>query len=121
MHSCKIGRRGFLRSTAIGVAALAWADRSLAQAAESAVAQPNILFIICDDLNDWVLHGPGHPKAKTPHMDRLRNRSVSFSNAHVAVPVCGPSRKCLFSGLYPQTINDYSFAAWKSVPLLPFR
>ena len=27
--------------------------------------------------------------------------------------MCGPSRKCLFSGLYPQTINDYGFAAWK--------
>jgi len=75
--------------------------------------KPNVLFIICDDLNDWALHPAGHPVAKTPHMDRLRDRSVSFSNAHVVVPVCGPSRKCLFSGLYPQTINDYGFAAWK--------
>ena len=83
------------------------------QAADVAVVKPNVLFIICDDLNDWALHPPGHPEAKTPNMDRLRDRSVSFSNAHVAVPVCGPSRKCLFSGLYPQTINDYGFAAWK--------
>jgi arylsulfatase A-like enzyme len=117
-RSCKIGRREFLRSTTLGMAALAWDDRPWAQAVERTVARPNVLFIICDDLNDWVLHPPGHPKVKTPNMDRLRNRSVSFSNAHVAVPVCGPSRKCLFSGLYPQTINDYGFAAWKSVPLL---
>jgi arylsulfatase A-like enzyme len=33
----------------------------------------------------------------------------------VVVPVCGPSRKCLFSGLYPQTLNDYGFSRWKSV------
>lgn len=79
---------------------------------------PNILFIICDDLNDWVLHPPGHPRVKTPHMDRLRRTSVSFTNAHVVVPVCGPSRKCLFSGLYPQTINDYGFAPWRSVKAL---
>jgi len=77
-----------------------------------------VLLIICDDLNDWALHPPGHPKAKTPNMDRLRRKSVSFSNAHVVVPVCGPSRKCLFSGLYPQTLNDYGFARWKSVPAL---
>ena len=51
-------------------------------------------------------------------MDRLRRRSVNFTNAHVVVPVCGPSRKCMFSGLYPQTLNDYGFAAWKSVPSL---
>jgi len=81
-----------------------------------AAEEPNVLFIICDDLNDWVLHPPGHPKAKTPNMDRLRNRSVNFSNAHVVVPVCGPSRKCLFSGLYPQTINDYGFSPWESTP-----
>ncbi len=78
----------------------------------------NVLFIICDDLNDWVLHPAGHPQVKTPNIDRLRNRSVNFSNAHAAVPVCGPSRKCLFSGLYPQTIDSYDFAPWKAVPAL---
>jgi len=71
--------------------------------AEASATKPNVLFIICDDLNDWVLHPTGHPNVKTPNMDRLRNRSINFSNAHVVVPVCGPSRKCLFSGLYPQT------------------
>jgi arylsulfatase A-like enzyme len=87
------------------------------------MAQPssnpmNVLFIICDDLNDWVLHPADHPQVKTPHIDRLRERSVSFTTAHAAVPVCGPSRKCLFSGLYPQTIDSFDFAAWKSVPAL---
>lgn len=78
----------------------------------------NVLFVICDDLNDWVLHPMDHPQVKTPHIDRLREQSVSFTNAHAAVPVCGPSRKCLFSGLYPQTIDSFDFAAWKDVPAL---
>lgn len=106
-----IGRSAFLKSFGLGIAAFACS--SFVQASDAPAAKPNVLFIICDDLNDWVLHPPEHPKAKTPNMDRLRDRSVSFSNAHVVVPVCGPSRKCLFSGLYPQTINDYGFAAWK--------
>lgn len=80
--------------------------------------RPNVLFIIVDDLNDWVLHPAGHPKVRSPHLDRLRERSLSFSNAHAVVPVCGASRKCLFSGLYPQTLDDYGFGAWKSVPAL---
>lgn len=105
-------RRSFLHSVGLGATALTCG--SLVQAADNITGKPNVLLIICDDLNDWVLHPPGHPKAKTPNMDRLRKRSVSFTNAHVVVPVCGPSRKCLFSGLYPQTINDYGFAPWKS-------
>jgi len=112
-------RRDFLRLTAMSAAyPLLLSGCMSAKARESKKNQPNVLFIISDDLNDWALHPPGHPKAKTPNMDRLRRKSVSFTNAHVAVPVCGPSRKCLFSGLYPQTINDYHFAAWKSVSLL---
>lgn len=78
----------------------------------------NVILIICDDLNDWVLHPPGHPGAKVPNLDRLRDKSITFTNAHVAVPVCAPSRKCLLSGLYPQTINNYDFAVWKFVPML---
>ncbi|MDP6635785.1 MAG: sulfatase [Phycisphaerae bacterium] len=109
-------RRGFLRSCGLGAAALACS--SLARGADRSPARPNVLFIICDDLNDWALHPPDHPKAKTPNMDRLRKKSVNFANAHVVVPVCGPSRKCLFSGLYPQTLDDYSFARWNSVRAL---
>jgi arylsulfatase A-like enzyme len=99
----------------VGFSAAAFARGSSLGAVDGSAARPNVLLIICDDLNDWALHPPGHPKAKMPNMDRLARKSVSFSNAHVVVPVCGPSRKCLFSGLYPQTINDYEFTAWKSV------
>ena len=67
---------------------------------------PNVLLVISDDLNDWILHPADHPQVKTPHLDRLRQKSVTFSNAHAAVPVCGPSRKCFFSGLYPQSIDS---------------
>ncbi len=82
------------------------------------VKRPNVLFIFLDDLNDWALHPPGHPEALVPNIDRLAGTSVSFTNAHVTVPVCGPSRKCLYSGLYPQTINDYHFTPWAESPAL---
>lgn len=93
------------------------------------VERPNVLFMIYDDLNDWVLHPDGHPKPITPNMDRLRQRSISFINAHVVVPVCGASRASLFSGMYPQTTGLWAFGDWQknsvlnnSVPLpLHFR
>jgi len=116
-HSAhRMERRGFLKSAGLGLTALACGR--LTYAAEGSVRRPNVLLIICDDLNDWALHPPGHPKARVPNIDRLRQRSVSFTNAHVVVPVCGPSRKCLFSGLYPQRLDDYGFDRWAAVPLL---
>jgi arylsulfatase A-like enzyme len=112
-------RRDFLRLTAISVACPLLTSCSVsAKDDHPKKSKPNVLFIIVDDLNDWALHPPGHPEAKTPNMDRLRKRSVNFSNAHAVVPVCGPSRKCLFSGLYPQTIDDYGFGEWKSNAVL---
>jgi arylsulfatase A-like enzyme len=89
--------------------------------AQTKTAKRNVLFIIFDDLNDWVLNPADHPKPFTPNIDRLRKRSVTFTNAHTVVPVCGPSRKCLFSGLYPQTTGSYDFAAWNKVKTLSDR
>ena len=81
---------------------------------KAGMEKPNVLFIICDDLNDWALHPPAHPEVKIPNIDKLSKKGVVFTNAHAVVPVCGPSRKCLFSGLYPQTIEDYGFDSWKT-------
>ena len=76
----------------------------------------NVLLIICDDLNDWVLHPADHPQARVPNIDRLREGSVNFANAHAAVPVCSPARKCLFSGLQPWTTGEYGFRNWVNCP-----
>ena len=62
--------------------------------------KPNILFLICDDLNcDMGLYG--HPQVKTSNIDRLAERGVRFDNAHCQYPLCGPSRASFMTGLYP--------------------
>ena len=33
--------------------------------------KPNVIFIICDDLNDYIGALDGHPQARTPNIDRL--------------------------------------------------
>ncbi len=48
----------------------------------SADDPPNALFIAVDDLRDWVGHLGGHPQAKTPNVDRLAERGVSFTQAY---------------------------------------
>ncbi|MGI9469250.1 MAG: sulfatase [Rubripirellula sp.] len=71
-------------------------------------AHPNVLFLAIDDLNDWIGALGGHPQVRTPNLDRLISKSVLFSNAHCAAPVCSASRHALFSGLRPSTTGWYS-------------
>ena len=33
--------------------------------------KPNVVFIIVDDLNDWIGVMGGHPQSKTPNLDAL--------------------------------------------------
>ena len=76
-------------------------------AAES-TTRPNVLFIVVDDLNDWIGCMKGHPQAKTPNIDRLAQRGVLFTNAHCAAPVCLASRTAVLSGRYPEQTGVYS-------------
>lgn len=69
--------------------------------------QKDVLFIAVDDLNDWVGHLGGHPQARTPNIDRLVARGMSFTNAHCAAPACNPSRTALMSGLRPWTTGVF--------------
>ena len=69
--------------------------------------RPNILFIAVDDLNDWVGHLGGHPQSKTPNIDRLATRGVSFTMAYCNAPLCNPSRVSLFTGVLPSHSGVY--------------
>lgn len=74
----------------------------------SADKRRDVLFIAIDDLNDWTGLLGGHPQAKTPNLDRLMSRGVTFANAHCAAPACNPSRAALMSGLRPSATGIYT-------------
>src|SRR6266702_3499016 len=84
-----------------GVVAVALAAALVPAARAADPPRPNVLFIVVDDLNDWVGFLGGHPQVKTPHMDRLAKRGVVFANAHAAAPLCSPSRAAVFGGKQP--------------------
>jgi iduronate 2-sulfatase len=91
-------RRRFIEATG----AMALCSPVLAKPA----TKPNVLFIIADDLNDNVGYC-GHPLVKTPNIDRLAREGRIFRNAYTNFPLCGPSRNCFMSGLYPDQTGTH--------------
>jgi N-sulfoglucosamine sulfohydrolase len=97
-----MNRRTFLRR---GAAA---AFPAIIQARSgSAADRPNILWIIGDDLG-CELGCYDFPNVRTPHMDRLANEGVRFSQFHTTAPVCSASRSAFNTGLYQTTIGAHN-------------
>ncbi|TWT97370.1 Arylsulfatase [Neorhodopirellula pilleata] len=74
----------------------------LLMATSAIAARPNILFIVCDDLNTHVSTS-GYPDIQTPTFEALAKDGMTFSRAFCQYPVCGPSRASFLSGLYPES------------------
>lgn len=70
-------------------------------------ARPNVLFLVVDDLNDWVGCLGGHPQARTPNIDRLAASGVLFTNAYAPAVACSPSRAAVLSGIPPHRSGLY--------------
>lgn len=70
-----------------------------------------VLFVI-DNLG-WADAGCyGNKRLKTPHIDRLAEQGMRFTQAYAAAPVGLPTRAALMTGRYPQRIKmTSSFAA----------
>jgi arylsulfatase A-like enzyme len=66
----------------------------------SAKKSPNVLYIISDD-QSWTDYGfMGHPKIKTPYLDKLNKESVVFERGYVPTALCRPSLVTLATGQY---------------------
>lgn len=67
-------------------------------------SQPNVLFILADDLNCAI--GPyGDKTAITPNLDRLAARGLVFQHAYCQQAVCNPSRSSFLTGLRPNSVK----------------
>lgn len=65
-------------------------------------ATPNIIFILADDLgwSDTTLYG-NTKFYRTPNLERLAKRGMTFTRAYSASPLCSPTRSAILTGLSP--------------------
>lgn len=86
-----------------------------------AVAQappPNVVMIVSDD-QAWTDYGfMGHPKIRTPHIDRLAAQGLVFKRGYVPSSLCSPSLASILTGRYAHqhgwTSNDPPLPRGKS-------
>ena len=68
---------------------------------------PNILWIVVDDMScDFGYQG--QTLVDTPHVDRLAQEGVVFSNAYVTAAVCSSSRTAMITGMYQTSIGAHN-------------
>lgn len=77
-----------------------WLVLSLVVSGFAAAAQPNLIFILADDLAQSDLGCYGQKLIQTPHLDRMAAEGTRFTQGYCGTTVCAPSRAVLMTGLH---------------------
>ncbi len=73
--------------------------------AVAAESRPNIVLIVADDLGAHDLGCYGADLHETPHLDRLAESGVRFTQAYAPAPVCTPMRASILTGKHPARLR----------------
>ncbi len=83
--------------------------------------QPNIVFLLADDLGWTGLSCFGSDFYETPNLDRFATTGMKFTNAYSACTVCSPTRASIMTGMYPARLRLTDFIAGQNRPYAKLR
>ncbi len=73
-------------------------------------AQPNIVFMLMDDMGYADVSCYGAPDVVTPEIDKLASQGVRFTHCYAMGAECTPSRTAILTGRYPQRVGGMECA-----------
>ncbi len=80
--------------------------------------QPNVVFILVDDLG-WIDTGVyGSSFYQTPHIDAFASEGTQFTQFYAASPVCSPTRASIMTGKHPAGLRITNWIGGKENALL---
>src|SRR5579872_889227 len=91
-----ISRKQFLQT----VAAAPLPAAQIPGAKRSNGTKPNVLILMSDQHRRDLMTCAGRDLVPTPHLDRIAENGVRFTNAYCPYPVCVGSRTSFLSGLF---------------------
>ncbi len=122
-----MNRRDFLKNIgilSIGISSQLSAKSAFARLAGEATqssSRPNIVFILADDFGYSSLNSYGADKnlVRTPHIDRIADAGMRFTDASTPASICSPTRYGFLTGRYPWRSSLKSGVVNIKDPLLP--
>ena len=103
-------RREFLKATGLAAGAIMMPPLVFGRSKPS--GKPNILVIMSDEHNASVLGCCGDDIVRTPNLDRLARRGVTFDSCYCNSPLCVPSRLSFTSGKYASCVSAWNNNCW---------
>lgn len=100
-------RRNFLGTMGAGAAALATPPWLRA----ATTRQPNIVFLLSDDVGIDLMGCYGSDRFKTPNIDALATSGIRFETCY-STPLCGPSRCLINTGRYGFRTGGLTNRSW---------
>jgi arylsulfatase A-like enzyme len=104
MNQQQFNRRSFLKSAALGSAALLMSSHLTCSGKQK---RPNILFVFSDDHAYQAISAYGSNRNETPHIDRIAKEGVLFTNCCVTNSICAPSRAVIQTGKHSHLNGVY--------------
>ncbi|MCK5565605.1 MAG: sulfatase-like hydrolase/transferase, partial [Planctomycetes bacterium] len=122
-----MNRRDFLKNIgilSIGISSQLSVRSAFARMAGGAAqnsSRPNIVFILADDFGYSSLNSYGADKKllRTPHIDRIAEKGMRFTDASTPASICTPTRYGFLTGRYPWRSPLKSGVVNPNDPLLP--